>query len=128
MKLFNPASWYWHVGGDLTQAYSSAVGDFVPAEDQTFLAWKADGTAPTAIASVEELGPVLAQYLLRPVNADVLESYRGEHASKVCQDAAFKIAFNHENRLRAIERNLGLNGSPANLTPAQAVNAMKALM
>jgi hypothetical protein len=42
--------------------------------------------------------------------------------------ASFKIAFNHENRLRAIERALSLNGSPAALTPAQAHAAVKALV
>ena len=128
MKPYNPKAWYWHVGGNLAQAYSSAVGDFVPADDQAFLAWKADGTVPSAIASAAELGEVLAEYCLRPVNAEVLEGYKATHASKICKDANYKLFFDIDNRLRAVERHLGLNGSPADLAPGQAPDAVKEKM
>src|SRR5262245_19183536 len=128
MKNFNPANWYWIVGGSTTQVYSSAVGDFVPVADPTYVAWKADGTLATRIDTEANLGAVLAQALVRPSAANVLDGYKDNLAGGIVAQVIFKILFNHENRLRACERALGLNGSPPDLTPAQAKGAVKALM
>lgn len=125
---YTPRNWYWFVGSDRSQVYSSAGGDFVTGDDPAFLAWSADGTAPTIIMSAEDLGAVLAQYQLRPTAADVLDAYKGAHAAGIVSAVVFKVLFSHENRLRAIERALGLNGNPANLTAPQALAAVKSLM
>jgi hypothetical protein len=128
MSLFNPSNWYWYVGGDQTRAYSSAAGDYIPSADATFQAWLAAGNSPTRIDTEANLGDVLAPYLLRPVATNVLDGYKDSQAGGVIITVAFKIMFNHENRIRAIERALSLNGSPPNLTAGQARAAVKALM
>lgn len=127
-KGYTPADWYWIVNGDTTRAYSSAAGDFVPSGNAAFLAWRADGTEPTRIDSLASLGQVLAEHQLRPTQPQALDAYNDLLATQLTTEARFRILFNHENRLRAIERALSLNGSPANLTPAQAKAAVKALL
>lgn len=128
MKMYLPKNWYWFVAGDQTKVFSSAAGDYVPISDPAYIAWASDGTTPQNIDTEANLGAVLAPYLIRPINANVLDGYTGSQADTVLQHLFFKVAFNHENRLRAIERQLSLNGSPANLSAAQARAAVKALM
>ncbi len=128
MKFYDPKDWYWFVAGDLSKVFSSKTGDYVVVSNPTFVAWASDGTTPTSILNEAELGEVLAPYLMRPSNANVLDGYLTTQADVIIVTTMFKIMFNHENRLRAIERALNLNGSPPNLTPAQARNAVKALM
>lgn len=57
---YDPSKWYWFVGGDTTQAWSSEKAAFVPADDADFEAWLADGYVATAIDTIESLGDVLA--------------------------------------------------------------------
>ena len=57
--VFKPSDWYWHVAGDTTRAWSSKLGQYVPAVDVP-----ADAH-PTAIASEAELADVLAGYGLK---------------------------------------------------------------
>ena len=124
----NPADWYWIVNGSATQVYSSATGDYVPVTDPAYVAWKATGKAASKIGSEAALGAYLVTYTQRPTAANVLDAYQDTQAGTIITQAIFKILFNHENRIRAAERALALNGSPPNLTPAQARNAVKALM
>ena len=121
MKPYDPANWYWFVARDKTKAFSSASGDYVPAADPAFAAWRVDGTLPTNIASEAELGEVLAAYSLRPKHAGVLDGYTSAHADNELGKVIFKVIFNHENRIRALE-----GKQPATL--AQVRNAVKALM
>lgn len=128
MKPYDARDWYWRVTGVADQVFSSASGDYVADNDATFVAWQSDGTLPSNINSEAELGAVLAEANVRPSRAAVLDGYKTKHAMDIVDAVQFKIMFNHENRLRAIERSLGLNGSPADLTAQQARNAVKALM
>lgn len=131
MSNYNPYNWYWIVGGSTTQVYSSASSNYVLLTDATYLAWLALGNKPTNIDTESNLGDVLAPYFLRPVPANILDGYKQSQATNLVQkefQSVFKILFNHENRLRAVESALGLNGSPPQVTPAQAISAVKALM
>lgn len=121
MKEYNPSSWYWTVAGDTTKVFSSAAGDYVPVTDATYVAWQADGTRATPIDTEANLGAVLAPYLLRPVHVNVLDGYTGYQADEVLQKLVFKILFNHENRIRALE-------GKASISPAQARAVVKGLM
>lgn len=56
---YNPAAWYWTVGGDATQAYSSAAAAYVPAANAGFVAWLAAGNVPTRIDTAANLNDVL---------------------------------------------------------------------
>lgn len=38
-KDYNPSNWFWIVGGDESRVYSSAGGDFVPANDAAYVEW-----------------------------------------------------------------------------------------
>ncbi len=125
---YNPYNWYWIVAGSTTQVYSSAAGDYVPVADATYQTWLTAGNVPNTIDTEANLGDVLAPYLLRPTAANVLDGYKTRLAADVVTQVIFKILFNHENRLRACERALSLNGSPPDLTANQAKAAVKALM
>jgi hypothetical protein len=133
--MFTPRDWYWYIGADRSRAYSSARGIYVASDDAALVRWLAGGApgerrAPTVIDSEASLGECLAPHRLRPdpAAAGVLDGFQDAHAKDVVENAAFKIMLNHENRLRAVERALGLNGSPANLQAAQAKAMLKALM
>lgn len=121
MAQFDIRNWYWFIGSDQTRVYSSALGDYVSVSDPNFVAWIADGTRPTTIDSEASLGDVLSPHLLRPAAAGVLAGYQDSQAGGVVILTAFKVLFNHENRLRALE-------GKAPLTAAQARAAVKALM
>lgn len=126
---FNVADWYWIVAGSNTQVYGTVAGNFVGVSDPAYLAWLGRGNTPTKIDTEANLGDVLAAFPnLRPTVAGVLDGYKASQAANIVATTIFKVLFNHENRLRAIERALSLNGSPANLTQQQAVAAVKALM
>jgi len=114
------ARWYWAVSGMPTQVYSSAAGDYVPLADPTYTAWLAVGNNPLPIDSEAALGQVLAQYSLRPVNANVLAAYQTATANGV-NAAIFKVLFNHENRIRVLE-------GKTPITVQQAIAGFAALM
>lgn len=121
MKEYNPSNWYWFVGGDLTKVYSSLIGDYIPVNDPTFVEWSSDGTSPTRIDTEQNLGEVLAPLLIRPVQANVLEGYQSAQTDHVAMKLIFKLFFNHENRIRALE-------GKTPITVAQARAFVKGLM
>jgi hypothetical protein len=57
--MYNPANWYWVVGGTASQVWSSARLQFVSSTDATYQAWLAAGNMATAIDSVADLGMVM---------------------------------------------------------------------
>lgn len=60
-RPFNPADWYWFVGGDETRAYASARRVYVDVGDAGFRTWSS-AALPSRIASEAELRDVLAAY------------------------------------------------------------------
>jgi len=113
MKEYNPQNWYWTVGGNQTQVFSSAAGDYVPVANAAYQAWGADGTVPTRIDTEANLGAVLAQHSLRPIHAAVLDGYLEDHATTVLVQVPFKIIFKLINDVRELK-------GQATLSPAQA--------
>ena len=106
MKNFDPKNWYWYVGGDQTKAYSSAAGNYVQADDATFVAWLSDGTLPTVIDTEANLGAVLAPYypdVTRPVQAGILAGYQQEQADDIFKHKLIKFLFVLNNRVRVLE-------------------------
>lgn len=55
---YNVLNWYWFVGGDTTQVYSSLQAQYVPSSDATYMAWAVYNTT-TNILSTQELLDVL---------------------------------------------------------------------
>jgi hypothetical protein len=121
MITYDPSNWYWYVAGDQTKAFSSKVGDYVASTDETFQAWLTSGGVPTNIDTEDNLADVLAAASVRPVNANMLDGYKGKQASKFTLLIAAKVAFNHENRIRALE-------GKAPVTAAQFAGALKAML
>lgn len=60
-QAFNIRDWYWIIGGDTTQVWSSAQARSVPVGDSGYVAFIAGGGVPQRISSVEELAAVFAQ-------------------------------------------------------------------
>jgi|LakMenEpi03Aug12_release.lakeMendotaPanAssembly.Ray.scaffolds.fasta_scaffold31794_4 hypothetical protein len=122
MKNYNPANWYWVVGGDEAQVFSSATGNYVPATDPTYLAWRADGTMPTRILNETELGEVLANARVRPQRAAVLDAYKGQHAKRMTDEVQTKALLWAINEIRTLK-------GEAPLTTGAAIRAfLKELM
>lgn len=118
---FTPVNWYWVVAGSSSQVYSSTAGDYVTVDDATYQAWLAAGNKSTQIDTEANLAAVLAPYALRPVNANVLDNFKQALANNVGAQVIFKILFDHENRIRALE-------GKAAITVQQAIAGIKALM
>jgi len=122
MKIYDPKNWYWIVAGDESRVFSSAAGNFVPANDAAFTAWKADGTMPTRIASEAELGEVLAEARVRPQRAAVLDAYKGQHAKRMTDEVQTKALLWCINEIRTLK-------GEAPLTTGAAIRAfLKELM
>jgi len=105
MKTYDPKNWFWIVGGDESRAFSSAVGNFVPANDATYLAWKADGTMPTRILNEAELGEVLADVRIRPADAAaaVVDAYKDRHARELTLQVIAKWMLWATNEIRTLK-------------------------
>ena|SRR5580765_7767177 len=93
MKPYNPNDWYWIVGGNASQVYSSkaAIRNYVPVADTVYLAWIADGTLPTQIDTEANLGTVLAPIMLRPIPQGILDSYLDEQMKQIVLQPEFKL-------------------------------------
>ena len=102
MPSYTPSDWYWLVGG---QIYSSRAASYVASDAPAYLAWLARGRRPTSIASKAALWAVLAEHYPAglPANDSTAQDARRERALSMTDATLFKIAFNHENRLRALE-------------------------
>jgi hypothetical protein len=122
MKNYNPNNWYWIVAGNEAQVFSSAVGNYVSASDAAFVAWKADGSMPTRIASEIELGEVLAEARVRPQRAAVLDAYKGQHAKRMTDEVQTKAL------LWCINEILTLKGQGTLTKGADIRNFLKELM
>lgn len=100
---FNSKDWYWIVNGSTAQVFSSKSGDYVPVANPTYQAWLTAGNLPTRIASEAELGEVLGERALRPLNAGVLDAYKDSQASKITIEALAKIVFYLVNEVKALK-------------------------
>lgn len=101
--FYNPKDWYWIVGGDASQVYSSKSGDYVPSEDATYRAWVASGGVPSRVDSNAELGEILAPHNVRPVNAAVLDGYTNLQSSRLATDVVAKVLFWAVNEIRVLK-------------------------
>lgn len=103
MKEYNPFDWYWIVADSTTQVYSSAIGNYVPVTNETFIAWKSDGTLPTRVISEAELSEVLSVLNIRPVAVNLLDSYQDNQARRLTLEVVSKVLFNLVNEVRVLK-------------------------
>jgi hypothetical protein len=59
-SIYNPANWYWVVGGHPGVVFSSAEPGYVATADATYVSWLALGNVPTTISPDGALALVLA--------------------------------------------------------------------
>jgi len=119
MKEYNPFNWYWKVGSDTNRVFSSAVGDYVPTSNATYVTWIADGTKATNIDTEANLGDVLANFAIRPTTPGVLDNYLNQQSQRISLEVMFKIVFSLMNEIRVLK-------GQAPITPAQARAHIKA--
>ena len=100
---FDPKNWFWIVGGDESQVFSSKSGNYILASDAGYVAWVASGGMPTRIASAVELGEVLAPHNVRPAQSAVLDSYTETQARKLTLEVVAKILFWAVNEIRVLK-------------------------
>jgi hypothetical protein len=62
-NTYTPTNWYWFVGNDQANVYSSALWAYVPITDATYAAWTATNKT-TKIDSKESLVQVLTEQVL----------------------------------------------------------------
>ena len=123
MMPYVPGNWYWVVGADSTRVFSSAGAACVPVTDAAYLAWIAAGNGPSKIETEDALWEVLSLAYpagIPPDNTTAQDKLKSIRITGMDQ-VAMKIAFNHENRIRALE------GKQA-VTAAQFIAAIKALL
>jgi len=61
--MYTPSDWYWLIGSDDTQVWSSKRYNLVPVGDAEYVAWLAldPGNLPTKVPTMAELEVVLAE-------------------------------------------------------------------
>ena len=122
--LFDAANWYWSVGGDKTQVFSSAAAAYVPAGDATYTAWLANPSHATSqIATEQELWDYLNGRVLdgTPATATSTDAAKDGRVRDQMSEVVGQILLNHENRIRALE-------GRAAVTRQQFVQGVKTLM
>ena len=75
------SDWYWIVGGDQANVWSSARAMSVPVNDADYVAWLAVPHQPTLIASMAELQDVFTAQYPPGMLETYLPSVRFDHAS-----------------------------------------------
>ena len=122
VNLYRADDWYWIVADSTTQVYSSARAQYVATNDATYLRWLSlvPNQSPTRIASEADLWDVLAAQFPAGIGAAGQGALKDRLISNL-DNVALKVAFNHENRIRALE-------SKAPVTLAQFTAAVKALL
>lgn len=110
-RSINPANWYWSVSGKANQVYSSAVGDYVPIDNPTYVSWLALGNSPTSIDTEANLGEVLSKYSVRPSASGVLDGYADAQTADLPPQVIMKILFSHESRIRAATGQPAINAA-----------------
>lgn len=119
---YDPSNWYWIVAGG-PQVFSSARAAYFDQTDKNYQAWVAAGNIATNIESESALWDVLSDAYPAgiPAGNSTAQDQLKSGLIDRCDVVAFKILFNHENRIRALE------GKQA-VTKAQFVTAIKSII
>ena len=119
MTEYAPANWYWIVGDDASQVYSSASAATVGTGDKAYKAWLAQGNAPTRIATMDELKDVL-------IAAGVIDVPQTISDRQFFQQLAIAKVISQEEALAAVKTGdipSALSGFIAALPDAARFNA-----
>lgn len=135
MIPFDPANWYWFVGGDRSRLWSSAAGAYVSPDDKAYLLWLGEGPLPSTIASDDELHEVLAGHGLADkapaASPEKEDELRERTAQAMAAEPYFAVMLDLENRVRTLEGkpeitdDLYRDGLKARVAPASARSASR---
>lgn len=59
-SAFNKADWYWVVGEDETQVWSSATMSYIPQNTPAYVSWLSTGNFPIRIATKENMDTIIS--------------------------------------------------------------------
>lgn len=126
MNLYDPLNWYWIVGGDETQVFSSKTNAFVPVDDASYIAW--DNT-PTSIDTLANLKQVLTDagaspYLIvTPARARIVLSQAGKLAAVEAVVAqapeAVQIYWNYATEIHRIHPYVAMLGAAVGMSEVE---------
>jgi hypothetical protein len=107
---FDPANWYWIVGGSTSQVYSTTFASYVSVTDATYLTWLSANPShqPSRVATEQQLWDYLHGRVGAgtPDTASSTEAAKTERLQEQIKDAIYQLGLDHENRLRAVEGQL----------------------
>lgn len=88
MRPYRVSDWFWYIGADRTQVWSSADARYLTVESQTVVAFLRDGNSPSIVSSIDELAQIFQQQfpagmLLTYANARQWEKATGGYPVKV---------------------------------------------
>jgi Domain of unknown function (DUF4376) len=63
--FYRPTDWYWIIGADTQNVWSSARAMLVPIADVDYVAWSDPGRRPTNVAAMKDIEDTLAQVFPR---------------------------------------------------------------
>ena len=140
--VFNPAAWYWVVGSDTNQVYSSASAAYVALTDAGYVTFLANNNEALTVANEAMLWDnLLAMGVAVPAGNAAAQTKMQDFEYNKVPKAVFQVLFRHENMIRELIRSVRVNaatntaattnGLPTNapdVTQAQAIAAFKALL
>lgn len=126
--IYNPSNWYWCIGGNQTQFWSSAGNAYVPASDATYTAWQQAGGVATNIDTMANLQTVLEAANVppyapvTPLQARKALNQAGllaqVNAAVAAADANTQMAWEYASVINRTDPMITAIGTTLNLTPA----------
>lgn len=69
MLDFNIANWFWFIGEDEAQVWSSAAHGYVPVSDASYIAWQAEGGFAPRLAGQSELAEIVDKPIIEAIRS-----------------------------------------------------------
>jgi len=120
---YDPANWYWEVGGNASRVYSSARAAYVSRNDPAFVEWSKNGGVPTKIKSEAELREVFTQQYPAGWSGEAIK--QRARAALAASDSIILGMYENDMKVppnwrkyRAVLRAI-VNGEPATELPPQ---------
>lgn len=102
---YDPYHWFWVVGSNATQVYSSEAVQYVSVGNSQYVSWLALGNNPSRIGSEQELWDYLNDKApgTTPTAGTSTDAGKSSRVRDQMSEVVGQILFEHENRVRALE-------------------------
>lgn len=131
MMLFNPFAWYWIVGADKAQVYSSARAAMVPIGDKGYQQWSAampGQVLGTPIASMDDLIDVLREANVPPYHRVRKSTIISRVTDEQLSNAIAMMTPRQQERWRASDQPAINADDPETIAVLKAVGADPAIV